>query len=337
MSDYDSLMKAYPAPQFDRAAYHPRQDFDIPPNERVNSATAFPGFNQRSNVPKFRSFDDEETDLSPMYRNEFPPNHNLPNLDNKKTYITPYQHVMKRAGNAEKMKEIFGENQVYTSMDTIEFPTQTRAPPEQFKPASSAAAYNGYIPRMKVLEGPEINGPVREGFSTSNVRTKQSEKPLSTERVKIYNAILQYFPGYVMTKTAQHGSFGIYKAIVQCLLCNGIRYAVAIVEENSVGIGGKKNLSELAWESFQTRYSEDDKDVAKFQIETFAYGHPEGSSILDDTIRLNRETKDSFKYTCDNLPLNVELLKIREDENMADTGTIATALETFSCVLSFAE
>lgn len=331
MSDYDSLMKAYPAPQFDREAYHPRKNFDLPPSERFNQGRSAPS------IPKFRSFEDDETEPNPMYRNEFPPSHHLPNLNSNQTYIAPYQHVMKRAGNAEKMKEIFGENQVFTSMDTIDFPQQTRAQPEQFRPASSSPAYTGYIPRMKVLEGPEMGGPVREGFSAVNNQPKHSDKKHSAERVKVYNAVLQYFPGYVMTKTAQHGAYAIYKAIVQCLLCNGVRYAVAIVEESATNIGGKKNLSELAWESFQTRYSEDDKEAVKFQIETFAYGHPEGNSILDDTIRLNRETKDSFKYTCDNLPLSVELLKMKEDENMAETGTVASALETFSCVLSFAE
>lgn len=327
MSDYDSLTKAYPAPQFDRAAYHPRQNFDLPPDQRPSNAQ----------IPRFRRFEDDEPEINPMYRNEFPPNHHLPNIDSNQTYIAPYQHVMKRAGNAEKMKEIFGENQVFTSMDTVDFPQQTKMPPEQFRPIEPAA-YTGYVPRMKVLEGPEMKIPVKEGFSApNNQQTKQSNKKFSSDRVRIYNAILQYFPSYVMTKTAQHGNFAIYKAIVQCLLCNGVRYAVAIVEESVMNIGGKRNLSELPWESFQTRYSEDDKEAVKFQIDTFAYGHPDGTSVLDDTIRLNRETKESFKYTCDNLPLNVELVKAREDENMAETGTVATALETFSCVLSFTD
>lgn len=335
MSDYDSLIKAYPAPQFDRPMYHPRQEFDLPPHQRTNQRRTFQDPNFNSSVPRFRSLEDE-TEPNPMFRNEFPPNHNLPNLDSNQQYIAPYQHVMKRAGNAEKMKEIFGENQVFSSMDTVDFSSQTRAPPEQFKPVSSPA-YNGYVPKMKILEGPEMKIPVREGFAATNPQSKPSNKKYSSDRVKIYNAVLQYFPGYVMTKTSQHGSFGIYKAIVQCLLCNGVRYAVAIVEENFANIGEKRNLSELAWESFQTRYTEDDKEAAKFQIGTFEYGHPKGNSILDDTIRLNRETKDSFKYTCDNLPLNVELLKMREDESMAETGTISSALETFSCVLSFME
>jgi len=331
MTDYDSLLKAYPAPQFDREMYHPRREFDLPPNERMDRGQSFP------NIPRFRSFEDDESEMNPMYRNEFPPSHSLPNPNSHQSYIAPYQHVMKRAGNAEKMKEIFGEHQVFSSMDTIDFPEQNRTPPEQFRPAPPSTGYNGYIPKMKVLDGSDMKIPIREGFSTANNQSRHPDKRLSAERIKIYNAILQYFPNYVMTKTAQHGAFAIYKAIVQCLLCNGVRYAVAIVNETATSIGGKRNLSELAWESFQTRYSEDDKEATKFQIETFAYGHPEGTSILDDTIRLNRETKDSFKYTCDNLPLNVELLKMREDENMAETGTVASALETFSCVLSFSE
>jgi hypothetical protein len=336
MSDYDSLTRAYPPPQLDREPYHPRQSFDIPPSQRFNQNRTIPGFNPDSNVPRFRSFDDDDSEMNSMSRNQFPENHTLPHLDKQQTYIAPYQHVMKRGGNSEKMKEIFGENQVYSSMENIEFPAQTRAPPEQFKPAASSS-YNGYIPRMKVLEGPEMKMPIREGFSSAQHSSRYQQKQSSHERIKVYNAILQYFPGYIMTKTAQHGSFGIYKAIVQCLLCNGIRYAVAIVEENNASIGEKRNLSELAWESFQTRYTEDEKEAARFKIDTFAYGHPEGSSILDDTIRLNRETKDSFKYTCDNLPLEIEILKIKQDETMAESGTVATALETFSCVLSFVE
>lgn len=333
MSDYDSLTRAYPAPQFDREPYHPRQNFDIPPNERIIQK-----FASGTNIPKFRSFDDEDNgELNPIFRNQFPPNHNLPNPNNNQTYIAPYQHVMKRAGNAEKMKEIFGENQVYSSMDTIEFPNRNSPVKnsERFDP-NPMSSYRGYIPKVKVLDGSDMRGAVREGFSTENKQNRMTIKTPSNDRVKIYNAILQHFPGYVMTKTSQHGSFGIYKAIVQCLLCNGIRYAVAIVEENTASIGEKKNLSELAWESFQTRYSEDDKEAVKFQLGTFEHGH-DGNSILDDTIRLNRETKESFKYICDNLPLSVELLKTREDESMAETGTVISALETFACVLSFTE
>jgi hypothetical protein len=112
---------------------------------------------------------------------------------------------------------------------------------------------------------------------------------------------------------------------------------VAIVKEDAAGIGEQRPLASLGWDSFQTRWTDDDIECRKFQMSTFPYGRPDQGSMLDDTIRLSRETKSAFKYQCDNLPLAVELIKLREDEHMAETGTVASALETFQCVLSWAE
>lgn len=315
MADYNNLNNAYPAPTFDAAMNHPRKTYDIPPSYRFET-------------PKFK-------DLSEMgmRRDQFPANHQMPNPNKSQVYITPYQHTMKRAGNPERMKEIFGETQVYQATD--EFKDLKPHVKEQFQ-LSTSSSYTGYVPRIKLLDESDPNmGSIQEGYTISS-KPQQSKSP-PANRIKVYNAILEYFPGFIMTKVAQHGTFGVYKALVECLLCNGIQYIVSIVKDDTTNIGNKQPLSNLAWESFQTRFSDDDSEFRKFRMSAFPYGRSEGDTMLNDIIHLVRETKTSFKYQCDNLPISVSLIKTREDETMAQTGTVLSALNTFQCVLEWTE
>ena len=331
MADYDSLIRAYPMPEFDRPIMHPRQSFDMDPSERGTDW----GMGRETDMPRFRTLADDAPDASQMRRGQMPPSHHMPDPNRRGVYVAPYQHAMKRPGNAARMKEIFGEQQIYSSMDTLDLAEPQPRPREEFREGPTEQPYTGYVPRMKVLDESNVRvAPVREGYSTT---PSQPNAPAAAHRVKVYNAILEYFPGFIMTKTGQHGPFGVWKAPAQCLLCNGVRYVVAIVKEDAAGIGEQRPLASLGWDSFQTRWTDDDIECRKFQMSTFPYGRPDQGSMLDDTIRLSRETKSAFKYQCDNLPLAVELIKLREDEHMAETGTVASALETFQCVLSWAE
>lgn len=374
MGDYDSLVRAYPTPSFDGPPKDPRREFSTPVWERESSArfqapsssarqqpmsqgikeyyspanqpvTHVPRFKNLGDGPLFTPSTNQQVQydtasanmrvghggsLEDMKRSEFPPNHHLPQGRSDQKYLTPYNHAMKRSGNAERMKEIFGDHQVYSSMDNVNFDDQPKRVQHFQQHDESSTNYSGYIPRSKVLDGSDTSQLTNRAPSAA---PRNGVPP--AHRLQVYNAILEYFPEFIMTKTGQHGQFGIYKAPAQCLLCNGVRFVVAIVKDDSVGIGERRPLSTLPWESFQTRWTEDDMECRKFQMVQFPYSKPEKETALDDTIRLSRETKGSFKYTCDNLPLEVEVLKTRDDEAIAETGTVASALEMFSTVLSW--
>jgi hypothetical protein len=367
MGDYDSLIQAYPTPSFDESTRDPRRAFNTPFSER-NSPDLFttmssrnptprsirenysPSVQQGSYTPRFKNLGElQSTSANPQYdiasanmrvghggnledmkRSEFPPNHHLPQGRGDQNYLMPYNHAMKRSGNAERMKEIFGDHQVYTSMDNLDFNQPKKV--EQFQ-VPETVQYSGYIPRAKILDDSGTLQSMNRGMVQS---TPRSGTPPSY-RLQVYNAILEYFPEFIMTKTGQHGQFAIYKAPAQCLLCNGVRFVVVIVKDDTIGIGERRPLSTLAWESFQTRWTEDDSECRKFQMVQFPYSKPDKETILDDTIRLSRETAESFKYTCDNLPLNVEILKTKSDETIADSGTVSSALEMFSTVLNWSQ
>ena len=56
-------------------------------------------------------------------------------------------------------------------------------------------------------------------------------------------------------------------------------------------LGTKKPLSVLQWESFQTRYEDSDKEIKEFKLTSHQFSKPD-QTILDDTIRLSRKTKN---------------------------------------------
>ena len=150
----------------------------------------------------------------------------------------------------------------------------------------------------------------------------------------VYNAINEYFKNFVLTKTSIHGNFSVYKSAVQCLLCTGNRYIVAIVANDSAPISSRKPLYTLNWISFQTRFTPNEEDLSKFGVGSYTHVRPE-NTILDDIIRLNRKTSKSSIYYCDNLPLQVEILQEDEDEEISEIGKITSALEIYSTILTF--
>jgi hypothetical protein len=297
--------------------------------------------------PQQRSLYNEQARVS------MPTYHTLPNPEQAR-YIPPYQHAMKRPGNNERMQEIFGDNQNYGGMGEMDLNygpgyrdnqgreefgsnpmTSRQQSPQQYQQLS--AQPGNYqtppnrppqlpMPRMKFIEGDD---------------PRQTQQPLVMANIpphkrQIYNAIIEYFPGFFMTKTATFGQFSVWKGVISCLLCDGMRYIVAITKDDTSPKGTKKPLTMLPWESFQTRYSESDKEQREQGLSSHQYAKPD-RTILDDTIHLSRKTTTSNLYDCDNLPLSVEIIRGKPDEDLAEHGTVASALELFSTVLTFLE
>ena len=189
------------------------------------------------------------------------------------------------------------------------------------------------IPRLKVLDAQLFGG---NGGTSSDFNVPVYSHMNSNNKFKVYDAINQYYKDFILTKTNVFGEYSVYKAIVECLLCTGYRYIVAIVKNVNEPLGTQRYIHTLNWISFQTRFTDNEKEILNYNIRTFPFKKPE-KTILDDAIRVSRKSKNANIYYADNLPVQVEILKDNEYEDISDLGKISSALELYSTILTFTE
>jgi len=158
-------------------------------------------------------------------------------------------------------------------------------------------------------------------------------------KYKIRNAVRDLYSNLILTKTQDvlTHNLSVYKAVVEPLTSSpDVKYIVAIVPNiyNSQ-VGSKAHLSELDWVSFQTRSTMNpDKEFNGLALEPQRYQIP-GENILHDRIKCVNETDTKWIYKCNNLPIQVDILVQKENENFASEGTVIGALELFQTILSF--
>lgn len=333
---YGSLEKSYPKP-FEGSnvnSYRQRDNWGVPAAYEQNSRPLNMDSDFR-NSANFKVIDDSQ-----FNRSEIPTYHTLPG---RETHIMPFSHAMKKSANSDlsfdKYNNIFGETRLYNSE---EFKRGLNQPDANYSVHNTSLSSGGRIVHPSSMSKPQglqnyqpQGGPRMKFFGDDLTVSSQSSQSFGDgERGKVYNAVLKYFPGFQLVKSGNHNGYGIYKALVKCLLCTGVRYIVAIVKNDPYSLGTILPLSQIKWESFQTRFAEDDRDFRQFTYESFNYEKPQ-ETILDDRIKVVSRHKMSQIYQCDNLPLQVEILKNKEHEDLSDYGTVSGALELFQTVLSF--
>ncbi len=128
-------------------------------------------------------------------------------------------------------------------------------------------------------------------------------------------------------------TFSIYKARIESDTLGHDKCIVAIVPNDKTPIGGSKPISVLKWVSFQTRESYNPrKDYGGYHLQAQRMQYV-NHAVLQDRIRLMKQTKTKSIYQCENIPLKVELLHLKEDESFPQTGSVWGALQVFSTVL----
>lgn len=322
-----------------RAQYDTPPQFRIPVNSRMIEDVNTTDYTKRNYV--------NET-------NNYPQRGPTPN---------PFSHLMKQR-TTDSLSDILGTKQNVSKLEPKNFSNM---------PTESAGYYQSYldnvyadIPRndsqynqhKQSLVGPP---PVSQRYDNGSPYIPSMDQPkvkildsdffdLGTpglvkynspgengKKASVYTAINEYFKDFIMTKTAIYGEYSVYQSIVQCLLCIGTRYIVAIVKDDQAPISTRKPLYTLNWVSFQTRFTEKPEELTKYGIGSFTV-IPPNETILEDVIRLNRRTTKSNIYYCDNLPLQVEVLRDEEDEtkdDLSEVGRLTSALELYSTILSF--
>lgn len=156
-----------------------------------------------------------------------------------------------------------------------------------------------------------------------------------SEKSKVQKSIFELYGDPVMTKvkTVRNGNtqLSLYYARVGCMLCVDDRYIIAVVDSDPFPVETTQYLSDLTWVSFQTRTLND----IGVELKSQQIPQTKPSGILNDKISSIEETTTRKTYECATLPVKVELLYSSENDGYADTGTLYSALETYSCVLSF--
>lgn len=156
------------------------------------------------------------------------------------------------------------------------------------------------------------------------------------EKLSIQKAIVSYFGDVVMTKVKQtpqtqnKPSYSLYYAKIGCMLCVEDRYIIVIIESDPYPIGSQEYLSQLNWISFQTRTIEKPPAQLKTQQTKPIITQP-----LTDKIRLFEKRNDRNVYMASTLPIKLELLYTKDEDDYSDNGTVQSALDTYNCVITF--
>jgi len=99
-------------------------------------------------------------------------------------------------------------------------------------------------------------------------------------------------------------------------------------------MGSEKMLSSLRWVSFQTRTTDNiAKEFNGVQVYPQTYSINSQNNI-SDPVNLIEEKRSHFLYLPENLPIRIEVLKLKEDDNFARKGTVSSALELYQTVLT---
>ena len=149
---------------------------------------------------------------------------------------------------------------------------------------------------------------------------------------EVRDAIAELFAEFIMTKTHQHQSFGIYKASVDSLSGNNQKYIAAIVpNDTKVPVGASVYLKGLPWISFQTRSTDQAlQEFAGFSLKPQMYSSMiKKGSPLYDKIKIAGEFETKHVYVPDHLPLTVEMILKQPDQTFASEAFLVSAINQF--------
>lgn len=149
-------------------------------------------------------------------------------------------------------------------------------------------------------------------------------------REKVYPLFSSYFNDPTMTKIKNIDNYSVYVAKLHSLLIIEFRYIIAIIYKDNKNIGYTTKLSNLHWETLQTRTLPEDHKIA---FHTYI---PSRVPYLDHKIKLIHQDETQYKYRTENLPVIVTLLpKTKGHLEYNKEGTIINAIETYQTIISF--
>lgn len=151
------------------------------------------------------------------------------------------------------------------------------------------------------------------------------------EKDEVYTHFDSYFNQPVLIKVKDVENYSVYMTKTYCLLSGICRYIMTFVPTDEESKGTPKLLSELKWESLQTRTLMDDHDIP-----SHAYNARMGTK-LDAVIERTSITDESSVYKCEDLPITLTLLHKNPGtpSEYQKTGTVVSAVETYQTIITF--
>lgn len=143
----------------------------------------------------------------------------------------------------------------------------------------------------------------------------------------IYQHFTDYFNNPLMEKTKNIDGCSVYMTKVSSRLSVKGRFIVAICHQNPFDVGHKTHLSNIKWQSIQTRTFGNQKVSS-----THTY-HKNTNSLLNTKIhKFSNELKYS-KYLCKELPIDVVVLCGEGINLYNDSMNLINAIELYNTVI----
>lgn len=147
------------------------------------------------------------------------------------------------------------------------------------------------------------------------------------EDVLLYKCFIDYFNNPVMTKIDSKKGKSIYGVKVRENDLDN-KFIIVFIDEDNLNIGKIKHLSELCWDSLQTRTL----DTA-YNVITHNYKIRKCKDLLHTIHKQNTDEK-GCSYICEGLPLKVKLLNYKNQyHNYKEKGTLLSAIETYNTII----
>ena len=144
----------------------------------------------------------------------------------------------------------------------------------------------------------------------------------------VYNLFTDYFRDPGMTKIKDIDNYSMYMTKIHSLLGIEHRYVIAFVFKDEKPLGNKENLSNLKWLSLQTRTMTEEHDLP-------FHTYIPRRTTLDKKINITQRNERSCSYAVDGLPIIITLLQKGKTMNYVSSGSVVSALETYSTIISF--
>jgi hypothetical protein len=149
-------------------------------------------------------------------------------------------------------------------------------------------------------------------------------------RDSVYPLFTSYFENPRMFKIKDIGIYSMYMSKIHALLGVEFRYLIVFVPKNNLPNKDEKFLSQLEWESLQTRTLTDDHNLPYHSYT------PRRMPELDKKIWLKNKDDTQYVYSVEQLPIQIILLPRSKSVDYNASGTIVPALETYQTLVNFA-
>ena len=147
------------------------------------------------------------------------------------------------------------------------------------------------------------------------------------EDILLYKCFTEYFNNPKMTKIVSKEGKSIYGVKIKG---NNIdnKFIIVFINEDNLNIGRTKHLSELHWDSLQTRTLD-----TKYNVDTHSYEIRKYKELLH-SIHKKETNEKNCSYTCEGLPLKIVLLNYKNQyHSYKEKGTLLSAIETYNTIL----